>query len=128
MEVEKLKSNQGELDDHSAEGGGEFKMPKFNDYMKPRKSFESFSYYERNKRNSMTPGSCPSTSQNELLKTQVDMFGFGSFEDEDYFSMKTPNIDGSEFSMSRDNSYQSPNHGNKPGKVKRARKTTWYGG
>ena len=116
------------MDDHSAEGG-DFKMPKFNDYMKPRNSFESFGYYERNKRNSMTmPGSCPSTSQNELLKTQVDMFGFGSFEDEDYFSMKTPNI-GSDFSMSRENSYQSPTpvHANKPVNVKRARKTTWYG-
>ena len=108
------------MDDNSSADG--FKMYKINEYM-PRKSFESFGYYERNKRDTITPGSCPSTSQNELLKTQVDMFGFGSFEDEDYFSMKTPNI-GSDLSLSRENSFNSP--ANKT-KGKRARKTTWYG-
>jgi len=38
----------------------------------------------------MTPGSCPGGGSQKNLNDQVDMFGFGDFDDQDYFSLNTP--------------------------------------
>lgn len=104
------------MDIRSIEG---YKTHKLVDFSY-RRSFDSFKEFDRAKRNSMTPGSCPSASQKNL-KEQVDMFGFGDeFDDHDYFSLNTPVVS-SDLLQTRESSLKSiVNH--RPPKAKRARK------